>query len=386
MKPAERDFTTAGEPNRQPENSVDSIELGIEQITMEPGLLEQLGQDQEHYWKNMFQVSGRLNKIFRLYCDRHPEFQPIVNKYAGKKNHLNGLQFYAGFQAGEVHSDHWERFIPVAVALESVMLWAYGLNQIVDRKKAIWDVPGKIEQTALEHDLLMSLVLDMLEESRSALSKKHDLVSSRVFRLISNMSKGFWVEREHLSLQVKSLDQILPNWKENYTLRNRLIDQVYDDSPLVGYYVATGDESIFSDHDKFFANRRTFSDAGQTINDLSDVLAGTADSQVKVYQDAFADLRNGYITYPIWRLRDKPEVQQALKNPALTLDLKWQRAMSQVVQDSDIAAETRTMGLEAWANHTQFWHEKLGADDLLLIATYSQLGYNKYFKKCGLTK
>lgn len=297
-------------------------------------------------------VAGQLNRWLSCYGEQHQEF-----------------------------AETWERFAPVAICLELIMIWAYALNQIVDRKKSVWDKVGGVEKTALEHDLIMSLLLQLLQESEPVLDKRYPLVVSRVQQLIISMGKGFWVEYQRLNANVTPLETILPNWESNYRLRNRLINQVYDDTPLIGYFVATGNQEIFRNHEIFFSQWLRFSEAGQVINDFSDFRPESCDVQVKSYQDAFADLRNGYITYPVYRLLETAEIKRALQEPRVTHDPGWQRAVTQQIREKGLLKEIRAMGREAWRNQLAFWEQYQGGHDPLLLGTYRLLLHNKHLRK-----
>ncbi len=347
---------------------------------MNEELVAQLTQDKGNYWASMDKVSKQLSQWLRDYCAKHSEFAPVCERYAGKRGHLNGLQVYAGYVAGGGTRDGWEEIIPLAIAVELVMVRAYALNQIVDHKKSVWERAGAVEETALDQELLLTLILQLLEECEDALCGGKGLIQKQILRLLSDMGKGFAIERQRLSVHAVGLSRVLEGWQEAYEFRNRLIDAVYDTAPLVGFCAATGRVCLFKEHALYFANRVPFSHAGQVINDMSDMLPGH-DSCVKVYQDRFADLRNGYVTYPVWRLLETGEVKRALVNPQITLTAEWQRQMFRLVKSHKLVQDVRKLGFEAWENHTSFWAETLAYDNLLLLGTYSLLGFNKYFKE-----
>ncbi len=348
---------------------------------MEPQLLAALHKNKDNYWRTMGQRTQLLNQWLIEYGQLHPEFWPVIGRYTKKKAHLNGIQFYAGYLSGGGDRKSWERFIPTMISLELIMIWAYALNQIVDHKRAVWESPGGVEQTALEQNLLLGLLLELLGESREQLGDEYPMVCTLTHQMLANMSRGFWVEHQHLKIGRQPTEQLMTGWGESYRQRNRLIDQVYDYVPLIGYSVATGDQTIFNRFEQYFERRLRFSEAAQILNDFSDFLVGSNDLNVKSYQDAFADLRNGIVTFPVYRLWESAETQEAVGNPSVTLEQGWQERMRVVLKGSGLLKEIRASCWEAWDDQVGFWREVLGRDDVLLLGTYSLLGFNKYFKQ-----
>ncbi len=332
--------------------------------------------NKNNYWRTMRKVSQQLNGWLEEYVTKHPEYRPVSHHYLGKKGHLIGLQFYAGYQAGGGTEEGWLNLRPLAIALEHVMLSAYATNQVVDHKKGVWEEAGGIECTVLEHDLLLALMLELLSVSEELPGVTRGVVRT-FLQLQINMARGFWVERQHLT--AANVDFSV--WEARYHERNRLIDQVYDYSALLGLSLGKGgDMSVVQAFEHFFANRLRFAEVMQGINDLSDFLPDAWDRAVKVYQDRFADLRNGYVTYPVQRLWDTDCIQEALRNPHVTFEPEWQTSVEQLVVSRDLREDLREVGIQTLQQYGDFWRKVLGTDDVLLLGTYSMLVYNKYFR------
>ncbi len=332
--------------------------------------------NKNNYWRAMGRVSKQLNSWMEEYVTQHPEYLPVAYRYLGKKGHLIGLQFFAGYQAAGGTEEGWLSLRPLAIALEHVMLSAYATNQVVDHKKGVWEEAGGIERTVLEHDLLVALMLELLQVSEELPGVTPEVVRT-FLRLQINMARGFWVERQYLTAANVEFSM----WEARYHERNRLIDQVYDYSVLLGFALGKGgDMSVVEEFEHFFATRLRFAEVMQDINDLSDFLPDACDRAVKVYQDRFADLRNGYVTFPVRRLWGTWCIRAALDDPEVTFWPEWQASVEELVVSYGLKEALREVGIQTLQAYGDFWRGVLGIDDALLLGTYSMLVYNKYFK------
>lgn len=335
-------------------------------------------QKHDKYVKYSQETSAILEKHLNEFCAIHKEFIPIQQAYTNKKLHLNGVQFRAGFEAVK-SSENWEKYKYVPMAIELVMIWAYKTNKIVDRKNDAWKTEESVKKIVLEHDLILALILELLENSRKALGKKFDKLNQIISRMLGDMVKGFWVERNTICLNKKPLEIIKKNWAENYKKRNIYFDLVYDFSPLVGYWLASGDEKIFEKYESFFEDKYRFSHAGQIINDMSDYIC-VYDKYTKSYQDQFSDLRNKVVTYPAFCLIENTAILNALKDSKITLDKEWQKDIALTLSKKKVVESVMTISKKSFEQHSLFWKKMLKENNEILLETYSMLRINKYFK------
>ncbi len=323
-------------------------------------------------------ISNELNLYLIEYLKKYPEIAEAADSYLRKKIHLNGLQFYAGFNAGDRSSSEYIKFANIAIAIELVMLWAYKTNRIIDKKQDIWGDEEKIKNTVLEHDLISSLIFKLLDDSKEILKDKYDLILRLVLKMMTDMIDGFWWEQKELCVKNKVLKEILDNWSKKYLKRNIYFDMVYDYAPLIGYYIASGDNNIFFEFENGIPQDKRLSHVGQIVNDLSD-WCEVKDLNVKSYQDSFADIRNGYITYPVYCLIESSMIIDALKNPKLTFNNDWKKKALKLLKDKKIVEQVMNLGQECYNFHIIFWKKLLNKEDLLIEDTYGVVRDNKYF-------
>lgn len=168
------------------------------------------------------------------------------------------------------------------------------------------------------------------------------------------------------------------NWISKYKQRNILFNGVYDYSSLIGFYIGSGDSSIFEKFENYFKNKDKMSHSGQVINDVSDY-ASVYDDNVKSYQDAFSDIRNGIITQPTFELIKDRVILDALKNPELTKDVSWRKKAMQILIKKNIVAKIKKNTEKSYTQNINFWEKIMGVDSELLFNTYSVLSSNKYY-------
>ncbi|HEY1074619.1 MAG TPA: hypothetical protein VGE59_02860 [Patescibacteria group bacterium] len=356
---------------------------------MNPELDPQLNAFKGEYWRTMGKVSAGLNIFATQYACAKSD--SATRRYTQKRCHLIGLKFYAGYLAGGGTEVRWEDHQLLAIALELVMTSAYAANQILDHKKAVWDAPGGIEQALLDYLFLQTWQSDLIERWTS-LSQLDEQYTKRVKWLMSQLAEkmtlGFGVERE-LSVRHRPLNQMTSSrfwWAQRYQERNTSLNLVYDWAPLIGHDIARTEVRGYEErldtvghHYDFFGNCIPFSHSMQVINDIADFLPNACDLGVKVYQDRFADVRNGLVTYPVHELLDVPQMVEVLRDGDVE-NSGWQDYMIKLVKERGIMDKAKEQCERSWYHHLTFWKWILRRHDLLLLSTYSMLRHNKYFK------
>lgn len=328
------------------------------------------------YWDKSKEVSKDLNNFFEKFCNNNPEFNFIKDLYLIKQIHLNGVQFYGGFVAGNKNKD-WRKYWFVPVIIELIMIWAYKTNQIVDDKKSVWKNKETIKDTVLQHDLLLSLILKLLSISKKVLKNKFEHFDCLVKEMICSMTSGFFIEKYQLNVNFSDIKKILKDWDKKYSERNVNFNLVYDYSPLIGFWLATDDKDIFKKYDNFFKSKKRFSEIGQIVNDVGDWVQ-TFDSNVRVYQDQFADIRNGIITWPVYKSIKNKDILLALKNPKVSSTKEWQRKV--LLLRPDLSVDLRKLSRQCFNDLANFWNINKKTDNNFVIKTYLLLKHNKYLQ------
>jgi hypothetical protein len=321
-------------------------------------------------------ISRELNAWFRLFCEKNPEYKEIETAYTRKDIHLNGIQFVAGFHAHSKEFETWKKFSGIPVAIELVMIWAYKTNRIIDHKQEVWKSEAGIVDTVLEHDIILSCILKILDDLAGL-----PIGNARTYALsfLRELPLGFLIERQKLKVTDSSTDRIKDNWEESYRRRNIMFNALYDFCPLIGYAVASGEDVI----PRYVANvpeEMRFSHVGQVINDLSDCYS-EHDAFVKTYQDQYADARNAVITYPLFRILDSPLMAQALEKPEITRTKGWQDEVTNLMKEAGIDGEVKQLAKECYHAQSDFWDSLLGERDEFVVKTYGLLRDNKYFRQ-----
>lgn len=322
------------------------------------------------------EISQKLNDYFSKFCEVYPQYNSIKTDYLKKSIHLNGVQFYAGFTSGP--SSKWSNFIEVPIAIELTMLWAYKTNRILDEKQAAWATKETIKSTVLEHDLMLACIFDLL----AVFSKKNPghtvKVKSLIEKMLSQLPFGFWIEKTNLNIHYSSLEKVLVNWNETYLARNLNFNLVYEYAPLIGYALSSEDFDIIKKYFDFIPLELRFSNIGQMINDLGD-FGEDIDANIKSFQDMFADIRNGIITFPVYKLINEIDILDALKKPQITLDKSWQNKIRKLILSKNLNGELIKIASESYDKYRKFFESNIPNSNPLLLKSFGMLTNNKYF-------
>ncbi len=263
------------------------------------------------------------------------------------------------------------------------MLWAYKTNQIVDEKKEVWKDKDNIKKCVIDHDMILVLIFDLLSKAEIILGKSYYKFELVIKKLMTYLLKGYDIEKYELSVGEADITTILEKWNENYTNRNKYFNFVYDYSPLVGFWIATDYYEIIERYENHLLNKGcldTFGGYGQIINDIGD-WSVSPDTQVKVYQDKFADIRNGIITFPVYKFIDNEDIKLALKNPEITFDKDWQKRVSGLT--IKLLPEIKKNSKKMYQIISDFWKENISQDGdcSLLMNSYLIIKMSKYLHK-----
>ncbi|HEX8974637.1 MAG TPA: isopentenyl-diphosphate Delta-isomerase [Patescibacteria group bacterium] len=322
------------------------------------------------------EVSQKLNKYFNEFCAEHPQYAAIKKEYTKKNAHLNGAQFYLGFASGPL--GNWEDYIEVAIVIELVMQWAYKTKWILDNKADVWESEESMKKTILEHDLILLCINDLLNEYVRKGMRHVDHIRTYIDELMGKLSYGFWLERETLNVNYVEFDKILPNWEENYMSRNICLNLVYDYAPLIGYALSSKNFDIVDKYLTKVPDHLRFSHASQLISDLGD-FGQHIDRHVRAEQDFFSDVRNGVVTFPVFKLREDKIAQKGLNNPKEVKSGSWQKKISKLISESDVNKDAIRIAAESFNAHKQFFEEHLENPNPMLLRAFGMLINNKYF-------
>ncbi len=322
-------------------------------------------------------VAEQLNNHLMQFCNKYPAFKNISKEYTKKRVHLNAIQFYAGFKAS--HSkEKYENYYNIPIAIECIMLMAYKINRILDHKQEVWSSEDKIKETVLDEGMYLSLILSLLEDSKKNLGEKYNFVRDLILKIIVDINRGFWVEKNYLNINFSPFDDVLKNWLSKYKKRNVLFNSVYDYASLIGYYLGSGDETIFEKYEDYFRNKDKVSHSGQIVNDLSDYFS-VYDENVKSCQDAFSDIRNGIITQPTFELIKEKTIIDALKKPNKTKNISWRTNVRKLLIKRKVIEKVMKMTKKSYNHNISFWKKIMKVDSELLFKTYLFLSKNKYY-------
>lgn len=330
------------------------------------------------YHQNAKEISKKLNEYFVKFCEEYPQYQPIKDEYIKKPVHLNGVQFYAGFVSGPF--ENWEDYMEVAIAIEVVMLWAYQTKYILDKKQETWDKDENVMNAVLEHDLMISCIHDLIE----AYNKKELRYGEKVRALISEtaakLSYGFWVEKKKLNVHEIGKEEAKFDWEQKYIKRNNSLNLVYDYAPLIGFALSSGNFEIINDYLNTVPSEKRFSHASQIISDLGN-FGDELDKKAVSNQDVFADIKNGILTFPIYKLIDGEAVGEALENPEIVKSKAWQNKVKKLILESDINKEAISIAAESYQAHKNFFESYLSDPSEMLLKIFGMLINNKYFNQ-----
>lgn len=332
------------------------------------------------YIEDSKEISEQLNNFLTdLYKDDN-FLNKIIDVYTRKEIHLNAVQFAGGFYAGGGNKKRLKDFYLLPIILELTMLWAYKTNQIVDEKKEVWKGKDNIKKCVIDHDMIMVLIFDLLSKSENVLGENYYKFESVIKKLMTYLLKGYDVEKYELSISESDISVILDKWNENYTNRNKYFNFVYDYSPLIGFWIASDDYKIIERYENYLLNKgdtNTFGGYGQIINDIGD-WSVSPDTQVKVYQDKFADIRNGIITFPVYKFIEYEDIKLALRDPEITFNKDWQKRVSVLV--IKLLPEIKKSSKKMYKVISDFWKENTSpeADLTLLMNSYLIIKMSRY--------
>ncbi len=328
------------------------------------------------YHQTVKETSKKLNKYFSNFCAPYPQYTFIKNDYTKKNVHLNGIQFQAGFISGP--NDNWEDYIELAIIIELVMIWAYKTKWILDSKQDIWESDSSVMTTVLEHDLVLSCINDLFNEYAKKDLQHIDKIRTLVDELMGKLSYGFWLEKEKLNVHHSSLDEILFNWEDKYVERNMSLNLVYDYTPLIGFALSCENFNIISQYNHEIPSNLRFSHASQMISDLGD-FGQSVDKKLKENQDVFSDIKNGIVTFPVFKLIDEKIIKKALTTPKEIKSASWQKKVRELITEGEINKEAIKIAAQSYDAHRNFFESHLEKPNPMLLKVFGMLINNKYF-------
>ncbi|EKD58937.1 MAG: hypothetical protein ACD_56C00023G0003 [uncultured bacterium] len=323
-------------------------------------------------------ISKKLNDHFGKFCEQYPQYSLIKEDYTKKPIHLNGVQFYAGFVSGPF--ENWEDYMEIAIAIEIVMLWAYKTKYILDKKQETWDKEENVMGAVLQHDLMLSCIHDLLDVYTQKELRYGDKVRVLISEMVSKLSYGFWVEKTKLNIHNLSEQEVRFEWEKNYIDRNNSLNLVYDYAPLVGFALSSGNFEIINDYLKAIPAESRFSHASQLISDLGN-FGDELDKNASSNQDVFADIRNGIVTFPIYKLMEENEIKEALENSEITKGKVWQNKVTKLIIESDVNKEAIQIAAKSYNLHKNFFESYLSDPSQMLLKIFGMLINNKYFNQ-----
>ena len=330
------------------------------------------------YHKTAKDISKKLNEYFSHFCENYPQYGAIKEDYTKKPIHLNGVQFYAGFVSGPF--ENWEDYMEIAIAIEIVMLWAYKTKYILDKKQETWDKEENVTQAVLEHDLMLSCIHDLLDAYAGKELRYGDKIRTLINEMLAKLSYGFWVEKTKLNIHNLSEADVLFDWQANYMARNNSLNLVYDYAPLIGFALSGGNFEIINDYIKAIPAEFRFSHASQIISDLGN-FGEELDKNARSNQDVFSDIRNGIVTFPIFKLIDKEQIKEALANGEITKGKVWQNKIRKIILESDVNKEAIQIAAKSYDMHKNFFESYLSDPSQMLLRIFGMLINNKYFNQ-----
>lgn len=330
------------------------------------------------YHQNAKEISKKLNNYFSDFCKDFPQYAAIKEDYIKKPIHLNGVQFHAGFVSGPF--ENWEDYMEVAIAIEIVMLWAYKTKYILDKKQETWDKEENVANTVLEHDLMVSCIHDLMDAYTKKELRYADKVRTLINEMLAKLSYGFWIEKTKLNIHNLSEAEVLFEWENKYIERNNSLNLVYDYAPLVGFALSSGNFEIINDYLKAIPADQRFSHASQIISDLGN-FGEELDKNAKSNQDVFSDIRNGIVTFPIFKLIENADIKEALANPEITKGKTWPGKIRKIILESDINKEAIGIAAKSYNAHKNFFESYLSDPSQMLLKIFGMLINNKYFNQ-----
>ncbi len=330
------------------------------------------------YHQTVKETSKKLNNFFGEFCDQYPQYCLIKDDYTKKSVHLNGIQFHAGFASGP--NDNWEDYLEIAVIIELVMIWAYKTKWILDKKQDVWQDEDSIMDTVLEHDLVLSCINDLFEQYSKKDLDHIDKIRSLVDELMGKLSYGFWLEKEKLNIKNSSLEEISDDWEKKYIERNTSLNLVYDYTPLIGFSLSVGNFDIIPNYLQEIPSHLRFSHASQMISDLGD-FGQNIDKNAKSHQDEFSDIRNGIITFPVFKLIDENLIKEALADSREAKSSSWQEKARELISEKNINKEAIELSAKSYDAHRNFFESFMEKPSPILLKVFGMLINNKYFNQ-----
>ncbi len=328
------------------------------------------------YQQTIKETSQKLNEYFSDFCQQYPQYAFLKADYIKKKVHLNGIQFQAGFISGP--NSKWEQYFEIAIIIELVMIWAYKTKWILDRKQAVWENESALMETVLRHDLILACINDLFGQAIKKDLQHIDKIRSLVDELMGKLSFGFWLEREKLNVKFSALETVMADWEQVYVERNNSLNLIYDYTPLIGFALSSGNFDILENYLFEIPSMLRFSNASQMISDLGD-FGQNVDKSSKSDEDVFSDLKNGVITFPIFKLIDEKLVQKALSNPKEIKNAAWQKKMQELLGEKEINKQAIQIAAQSFDAHKNFFETHLEKPNPMLMRVFGMLINNKYF-------
>ena len=328
------------------------------------------------YQQTIKETSQKLNEYFSDFCGQYPQYAFLKADYTKKKVHLNGIQFQAGFISGP--NKKWEEYFEIAIIIELVMIWAYKTKWILDKKQAVWESEGALMETVLQHDLILACINDLFGQALKKDLKHIDKIRSLVDELMGKLSSGFWLEREKLNVNFSALEAIVADWEQVYVERNNSLNLIYDYTPLIGFALSAGNFEILENYLFEIPSQLRFSHASQMISDLGD-FGQNVDKNSKSQEDVFSDLKNGVITFPVFKLIGEKLVQKALSSPKEIKSSAWQKKMQELLVEKEINKQAIKIAAQSFDAHKNFFETHLEKPNPMLMRVFGMLINNKYF-------
>lgn len=268
----------------------------------------------------------------------------------------------------------------VAIAIEIVMLWAYKTKYILDKKQETWDKESNVMEAVLEHDLMVSCIHDLMEAYAKKELRYTEKVRTLINEMLAKLSYGFWIEKKKLNINAASQEEVIFDWESKYVNRNNSLNLVYDYAPLIGFALSSGNFEIINDYLKAVPAENRFSHASQIISDLGN-FGDELDKGANTNQDVFADIRNGIITFPIYKLIETEEIKEALANSEITKGKAWQNKIKKVIAESDVNKDAIGIAAKSYNMHKNFFESYLSDPSQMLLKIFGMLINNKYFNQ-----
>lgn len=330
------------------------------------------------YHQTAKEISKKLNNYFAKFCEEFPQYQKIQEEYGKKSIHLNGVQFYAGFVSGPF--ENWEDYMEIAVAIEIVMLWAYRTKHVLDADEKTESKNEDIQENILQHDLMISCIHDLLDVYNKKELRYGEKVRALISEMLAKLPYGFWLEKSKLNVHKNKEADVFFDWQASYLKRNNSLNLVYDWAPLIGFALSSGNFEIINDYAAAVPAENRFSHASQIISDLGN-FGEQLDKNARSNQEAFSDLKNGIVTFPIYELRENENIKEALENSEVIKGKVWQNKIRKTILESSLNKDAIKIAAESYDAHKKFFESYLSDPSEMLMKIFGMLINNKYFNQ-----